>query len=77
MDHRENNISKYDVLKAIEYSLIKGNIDPSRLEYYRLNLACDARYTFKIVNLLKQCEILYIEYRGKKFIYKDKQIYQI
>lgn len=77
MSCKNIEIIKYDVLKAIEYSLDAEGVNALKVKKYQLDRACDARYTFKIIDLLKQCEIVYIEYRGKKFIYKNKELYQI
>lgn len=74
---KDIELIKYDVLNAVKYALNADKLDKIKLVYYQKNLALDARYSFKMVNLLKYCDVIYIEYKGKKFLYKDNNVYLI
>jgi hypothetical protein len=62
MDIIDQNIIKQDLIRGVK-SAISNNkeLDINKLEYYRINLAFDSRYTFKLI--LKK-PLLVVKYRG-------------
>ncbi|HID0815716.1 TPA: hypothetical protein ACXNW8_001326 [Clostridium botulinum] len=75
----EELITIKEVINAINYSIEGDKIIKKKLDYYRINIAEDSRYTFKVMfEDLKELCIVVVKY--KKEIYKlryDKKLKEV
>ncbi|MCW6094566.1 hypothetical protein LAV60_15450 [Clostridium sporogenes] len=75
----EELITIKEVINAINYSLEGDKIINKKLDYYRINIAEDSRYTFKVIfQDLKELCIIVVKY--KKETYKlryDKKLKEV
>lgn len=57
-----------EVETAINFALKAGRVDRELLEYYRINLAEDSRYTFQIMaEDLESSGLLFVRYKKTSF----------
>ena len=62
-----------EVQFAIEYANTGGKILESKLDYYRRELAEDSRYKFKFWDLLADFRLVFVEYRGCRYLLELKE----